>query len=199
MNNHEPTFKSIFGVSWNALPPVMQKHYANRPYCDDVVRVDGTLDVMCRGPLKVLAPLLSLMGQIPVRNEANVPVTVNFRSAQNSAAFQYDRIFHFKGRKPYIFQSRMVQIKGNEVVEIMRFGLSWKMHYLWEDNKVILRHDGYALHLFGWFVPLPLSYLLGHGYAEETPVDENTFDMMTNITHPWWGKIYEYKGRFKFR
>ena len=35
------------------------------------------------------------------------------------------------------------------------------------------------------------------GYAEEIAVDDNTFHMNTHISHPWWGKVYEYKGRFK--
>jgi hypothetical protein len=91
----------------------------------------------------------------------------------------------------------MLQIKGNEVIEIMRFGLGWKMRYSWDGEKVILAHCGYALNLFGHFIPLPLTILLGAGYAEEHAIDDNTFEMLTHITHPWWGKIYEYKGRFE--
>ncbi|QKK05237.1 MAG: DUF4166 domain-containing protein [Pseudomonadota bacterium] len=53
------------------------------------------------------------------------------------------------------------------------------------------------LRLFGHFIPVPLTMLMGKGYAEEIAVDDERFDMIVNITHPWWGKIYEYKGRFK--
>jgi hypothetical protein len=38
---------------------------------------------------------------------------------------------------------------------------------------------------------------MGAGYAEEHPIDDHSFDMQTHITHPWWGKVYEYKGRFE--
>jgi hypothetical protein len=41
--------------------------------------------------------------------------------------------------------------------------------------------------------------ILGSGYAEESAVDHNTFDMIVTISHPWWGKIYEYKGQFKIK
>lgn len=193
----EPIFKSIFGKSWDALPTVMQKHYANRPYTDDVTIVEGTLDVMCKRPLLWMAPLMKLMGQIPAHNEKNVPVTVCFQSDKASQAFHFNRTFNFKDAKPYSFRSRMLQIRDNEVIEIMRFGLGWKMLYLWDAEKVILKHRGYALHLFGFFIPVPLTLLMGKGYAEETPVDDETFDMITHITHPWWGRVYEYKGRFK--
>ncbi len=199
MTNKEPIFKSIFGDQWNKLPPVMLKHYSNRPYGDDETIVEGKLDVMCAGPIRLLAPVLNLMGQIPAHNEKNVPVTVHFKSTEKSKAFHFQRVFKFGEAKPYIFRSRMVQIKNNEVMEIMRFGLAWKLHYLWDGEKVILKHRGYALCLFGLSIPLPLTFLLGEGYAEEVAVDENRFDMITHITHPWWGKIYEYKGRFEVK
>ena len=193
----EPTFKSIFGPSWDDLPPVMKKHYANRPYTDDLTIVEGTLDVMCRGPMRALSPLMKLMGQVPTHNEKNVPVTVKFQSERDTKAFAFNRIFNFRYAQPYTFYSRMMQIQENEVIEIMRFGLGWKMLYSWDGHKVVLRHRGYALRILGHFIPVPLTLMLGEGYAEEIPVDDNTFDMLTHITHPLWGKIYEYKGRFE--
>jgi hypothetical protein len=193
----EQTFKAIFGDTWDKLPPVMHKHYANRPYTDDVTIAEGALDVMCKPPLLWFASLMKLMGQIPARNEKNVPVTVRFQSDKNSRSFHFNRTFNFKSAKPYAFRSRMLQIRNNEVIEVMRFGLGWKMLYLWDGKKVVLQHRGYTLQLFGCLIPVPLTLLMGEGYAEEIPVDDETFDMMTHIVHPWWGKIYEYKGRFK--
>lgn len=195
----EPIFKGIFGDSWDGLPPVMHKHYANRPYSDNETIVEGTLDVMCAGPIKLLAPLMKLMGQIPARNEKDVPVKVRFQSDKNTNVFHLNRTFNFKNDKPYVFHSRMMQIKDNEVIEIMRFGLGWKMLYRWDGEKVVLQHRGYALRFFGYSIPIPLTCLMGKGYAEERAIDDNTFEMITHITHPWWGKIYEYKGRFEVK
>lgn len=194
---NKPIFKSIFGESWYELPPVMIKHYSTRPYTQEHTTVSGVLDVMCKPPLLWLSPIMKLLGQIPTYNQINVPVTVHFQSDINTKAFHFNRIFNFSNGKQYKFQSRMLQISGNEVIEIMRFGLGWKMSYAWDGKKVVLSHKGYALCLFGHFVSLPLTMLVGAGYAEEHPVDDNSFDMVTHITHPWWGKIYEYKGRFE--
>lgn len=194
---NEPIFKSIFGDAWNELPLVMKRHYSNRPYTQDLTTVNGVLDVICKPPLLYMSPLMKLLGQIPTFNETNVPVTVHFQSDLNSKSFYFNRIFHFANAKPYRFKSRMLQIKDDEVIEIMRFGLGWKLQYAWDGKKVILSHRGYALNLFGHLIPLPLTLLMGAGYAEERPVDDNTFDMETHITHPWWGKMYEYKGRFE--
>lgn len=193
----EPAFKSIFGKDWDNLPPVMQKHYTNHPYATDVTTVEGRLDIYCKPPLLLLSPLMRLLGQIPTFNLNNVPVTVRFKSDLNSKAFHLNRRFNFSDRTPYIFNSRMLQMKDNEVVEIMKFGLSWKMKYSWDGEKVFLSHNGYAIEIFGHLIPLPLTFFIGAGNATEYPVDDNTFDMEVNITHPWWGNIYGYKGRFE--
>jgi len=194
----DPIFKSVFCASWDKLPPVLKKHYANRPYTDDETTVEGTLDVACNQPLKFLAPLLRLMGQVPAINERDVPVTVKFRSDKGSRSFHFDRRFHFAGAKPYVFRSYMIPVNGNKVIEVMRFGFGWKMTYRWDGKNVILEHVGYVTRVFGIWLPLPMTMILGAGYAEETAVDDDTFEMITHITHPWWGRVYEYRGRFKF-
>jgi len=195
----EPIFKGIFGNSWNELPPVMHRHYLNRPYSDDVNTVEGVLDVMCAGPLKLLSPLFWVLGGIPPQNESNVPVTVRFESSKDTKEFIFKRVFNFKNRKPYHFKSRMIQIVDNEVIEIMRFGVGWRMTVHWEEGYTKLKHKGYVLRLLGHFIPIPLTMLLGEGNAWEKAVDESSFDMQVEITHPWWGKIYGYKGRFWMR
>lgn len=195
----EPTFKSIFGDTWKHLPLVIQKHYSIRPYSDDITTAVGTLDIMCTGPIKYFSTLFWLMGSIPPHNEKDVPVTVHFKSDQHTKYFHFVRTFYFKNRKTYQFRSRMIQTTENEVIEIMRFGFGWKMQYLWEDSRVKLKHKGYVLKIFGHFVPLPLTVLMGEGNAEETVIDDHNFKMFTDITHPKWGKIYEYKGCFEIK
>ncbi len=194
---NEPTFKAVFSKEWDALPPVMKKHYANHPYSTNVTTVEGNLEVYCKPPLSWLAPVMRLLGQIPAVNEKGVPVTVRFESDVNSKSFHFNRVFHFANGKPYVFHSRMLPIKDNEVVEIMKFGLAWKMLYSWDGEKVILAHKGYAIQIFGHLIPLPLTLLMGAGNAREYPVDDNTFAMEVSITHPWWDEMYGYKGHFE--
>lgn len=195
-NKKSPIFQSIFSDSWTDLPPVMHKHYANRSYTDDVTIVQGVMDIQCSGPIKLFAPLLRFMGSVPPFNETNVPVVVSFESEPASKAFHFKREFQFKNTKPYHFNSYMLQ-HGNEVIEIMRLGMVWRSSYVWEKDRVKLKHKGYAIRLFGLLIPLPLTWLLGEANAEEVPVDDTIFDMRVEMTHPLWGRIYEYKGRFE--
>lgn len=193
-DREKPIFQPIFGEGWQKLPPVMLKHYANRPYSSDISTVEGELDVMCKWYIQ---PFFRLLGTVPGYNEKNVPVTVNFTSQPNNAGFGFERIFHFKNHKPFHFHSRMYQISGSEVMELMKYGICWHSNYFWDDSKIVLEHKGYSLRAFGINIPLPITCLIGRGDAYEIPVDDNTFDMCVNITHPLLGNIYEYKGQFK--
>lgn len=198
MNNlvdkEKPIFQLIFGDGWSKLPPVMLKHYANRPYSNDISTVEGHLDVMCKWYIQ---PLFCLLGTVPAYNEKNVSVTVNFTSQQNNSGFGFERVFYFKNRKPFHFRSCMYQVSGNEVMERMKYGICWHSSYSWDGKQVVLAHKGYSLRIFGINIPLPITWLIGRGDAYEIPIDDNTFGMCVNITHPLLGNIYEYKGQFK--
>lgn len=192
----EPIFKSIFGNAWEALPPAIHKHYANRPYSEDVIIAKGHLDITLSPMARLLSPLFRFFGTLVPYSGENIPVTVYFRSNKHSSAFHFDRHFFFPGKEPCYFRSRMEQIQGNNIVEFMRFGLGWRMHTLWDGKKVILQHQSYVLKFLGALIPLPLSFLVGKGYAEEEAVSDNAFRMQMQLTHPVFGTIFAYKGVF---
>ncbi|MCB2081949.1 MAG: DUF4166 domain-containing protein [Hyphomicrobiales bacterium] len=197
MNKDTPTFKAIFGHQWNALPPVMRIHYQNRPFSDDVLTVEGIMNVERSWLAVMFSPLFQLIGTLVPHQAKNVPVTVHYRSEKNSARFCFDRTFHFTDRAPHHFFSRMLQIKDNIVVEFMRFGIGWRIRYEWDGEKVMLHHAGYVWKLFRALIPLPIEWVLGTAYAEEVPLSENRFYMKMEIMHPLFGKVYGYDGEFR--
>lgn len=200
IDNHHlgdrPTFEAVFGSSWEQLPVVMKKHYANRPYSRDRTIVDGTMNVECRWPLKLARPFYRLLGSVPLVTEYAVRCTVHFDSFPNSRAFGFHRHFWFVRRRYYSFRSRMLPVGGDKVIEIMRFGFCWCMRYQWRDNKVMLIHDGYGLFWFNRLFSLPITWLVGRGDAEEVALDDDRFAMKVAITHPLFGEMYSYSGTF---
>jgi hypothetical protein len=199
MSNHQPIFSSIFGKAWEKLPAVFLKHYANRPFSDDVVVVEGTMAVEMSWLASLFAPLLRLSGALVPIAGRDIPVTVTFRSEADSQAFCFDREFRFPGREPYHFRSTMVPMGGDEVIEWMPIGLGWRAAFSWADEQVHLTHRGYAVRLFGRVFPLPLDFLLGRGEAYEEAIDDSTFRMAMTIRHAWFGKVYGYSGTFRIR
>ena len=193
----EPIFQSVFGESWEKIAPVIGRRYANRPYTEDKVTVEGTLDVMCSGPVRVLAPLLWLLRTVPPMNVKEVPVSVNFHSNPHSKEVAFDRVFRFEKRGAYYLRTRMIQIKANDIMEILNYGICWLATCSWINDKVVMRHKGYALKLMGHSVVLPITFLFGEVEGEETPIDDETFHTRVTIKHPWFGVVYEYKGLLK--
>lgn len=189
----DPLFRIVFGENWDNLPPVMRKHYAIRPFSEDRGQVEGYLDIKTSPLVRLLS---KMTGMLLSQSGENVPVTVTFRS-DSSGAFHFERCFHFPDTGDETFHSRMVWLKDNILVEFMRFGIGWKLAYEWDGQKVILEHRGYVWRLFGMMLPLPLSLILGKGYAEETPLTDDSFAMWTHARHPLWGKTFGYSGQFQ--
>lgn len=192
-----PIFASIFGASWRDLPAVMKSHYRIRENSDDTVVVDGKLDVKVGWITGLLA---RLSGVLVAHSGNDVPVTVTFRSGhgpKDGRAFYFDRAFAYPKHGIKHFRSRMLPIGGNELIEIMRFGIAWKLAYRWDGQKVILEHRGYVLRVGQRMIPLPLEWIIGRGYAEEHPESNDSFSMFTYALHPWFGKTFAYSGHFK--
>lgn len=195
MNKDQPIFKSVFGEKWEHLPPVMRKHYINRPYSKDVVTVEGKMDIDCSGIMTLLFPFFKLFKLLVPYKGKGIPVTVYFRSHPNSSAFYFDRTFYIPDKKPYHFRSYMLPIRDNIVVEVMRFGIGWRTIYSYDGKKIFLKHHGYVWKIFGFLIPLPLNFILGKVHTEKEATSENSFHMKMEITHPLFGK-YTYGGQF---
>jgi len=192
-----PTFRPIFGDTWGDLPPVMHKHYANRPFTGDEVIVEGLMEVKIHWLVKLFAPLFAISKTLVPKAGKNVKVSVKFKSRQDSNLFCFDREFSFDDGKDYRFFSRMEPIGGNEVVEWTASGLGWRATYSYENNRVILRHRGYCIKLFGARIALPLTPLFGSANAEEWVISDSEFGMFMNIKHLLFGELYSYGGTFE--
>jgi len=192
-----PIFAAVFAGQWEALPPALKAHYANRPFTRDRVTVEGTLDVEMHPLLRRLSWLIKATGMLTPYEGKAVPVTVHFHSEPDSDAFVFKRIFRFAGHESVVFRSRMVSKRPHSVTEYMATGIGWRALYDFHDGRVRLRHDGYALKLFGLDIPLPVTWLAGRGDAWEEATGEDSFRMYMDLRHPLLGKLYSYGGTFR--
>ena len=168
-------------------------------YNDQQRQVKGHLVVKTFGLFKLLRPIYRLLGGLPLVTAENVPVTVQFKTTSADNGFQFNRTFAFHNNKPYAFNSVMFPVKNNEFYEVMRFGVSWRFTLSFEGgNKIVYQHRGFGFRLFNTFLPLPVTALMGKGAGEEVMVDDDSFDMRITFTHPLFGLLYTYYGRFTF-
>ncbi len=197
MQNNQPIFKPIFGDSWDELPPPLKRHYANRPYSDDVVELNGAMDITMSALSRLMKPLFRLFGALVPYEGENIPTTVYSKSEKNTKDYILERHFNVPNHKPYIFRSRFMHIKDSDVIELMKFGIGWRSDYIYDGKRVLLLHKGYYWRICGLLIPIPLTLLLGKGDAWEEAIDDNHFRMYMTITHPLFGKTFEYKGEFE--
>jgi len=192
-----PIFAEVFADQWDRLPTVMRLHYANRPFSEDRVTVEGALTIRIHPLMKPFAPLMAAMGMLTPWAGEDVPCSVQFLSQPDGNAFIFDRRFQFPGRKSYQFRSELIAKGAHDVVEYMRCGVGWRSAYSFEDGRVVLSHKGYVLRLFGVDIPLPgAGLIIGRGEAFEVPAGETSFAMFMGLRHPLFGRLYSYEGEF---
>lgn len=198
MNKKEQIFKSVFGPSWDTLPPVFQKRYINHPYSKDVITVEGKMDISFSKAMSYLMPFFKLFHILVPYKGKNIPVKVDFCSQLHSDVVCLNRKFYFPNKAPYEFNSRMHIIKNNDVVEFMSFGIGWRTHYFYDGQKIVMQHKGYVWRIGGLIIPLPLAIFIGTGHAEEEMIDDNSYRITMTMSHPLFGTMYSYSGNFTF-
>jgi len=198
MNKTEQVFKSVFGSTWDKLPPVFQKRYRNRPYSNDITTVEGKMDIHYSKMMSCLIPFFRLFRVLVPYKGRNISVKVDFCSQLDSDVVCFRRKFYFPGKPLYEFNSSMHVIKNHDVIERMSFGMSWRMHYFYDGKKVVMQHKAYVWRVFGFNIPMPLGILIGTGHAEEEMIDDNTYKVTMTMSHPLFGILYSYSGRFTF-
>lgn len=198
MNKQQQIFKSTFGSAWDKLPLVFQKRYMNRSYSNDMITVDGKMDIHFSKIMSCLVPFFRLFHVLVPYQGKNIPVKVDFRSEINSDGVYLDRKFYFPGKSPYAFNSCMQVIKDSDVVKRMSFGMGWRTHYFYDGKKVVMQHKGYVWRVFGLNIPIPLEIFVGKGHAEEEVIDDNSYRVTMTMIHPWFGMMYSYSGNFTF-
>ena len=195
----EQTFKSIFGAAWRTIPPVFQKRYINRAFSNDISIIEGTMDIHYSKLMSWVIPAFRLLRILAPYKGNNVPVKVSIRSQIDSDAICLDRKFYFTKKRPYEFNARLQMIGSNDVIELMRFGLSWRNHYFYDGKKVVMQHKGYLWRVLGFNIPLPLEIILGRGHAEEIAIDDDTYNLTITMTHALLGPIYRCSGEMKIK
>lgn len=194
--NRGPIFEPVFGDDWQSLPSVMRQHYINKPFSNDQCWCKGTMTMWAPWWVRLFAPLMRLVTGTPLVNQQNFPTRVDFKSEENGPALQYIRSFHLSGDKPVIFRSRMLPLGGRRVAEIMKSRLCWLSDFIWQDERITLKHAGYGFFIFGKVITLPLTWMMGSVNAAEIPTSDNSFDLEITVQHPLFGKLYDYSGSF---
>ncbi|WP_025897155.1 DUF4166 domain-containing protein [Sneathiella glossodoripedis] len=190
-------FRSILGADWEQLPPALKLHYKNKAFSSEVTKMQGHLTVHTSLYSKFLSPAFRIVGALVPKSGTKIPVTVYARSNPHNANYILDREFNYLDGTKLRFRSSLEASGHNQLTEFMRFGIGWRSSFSWDGEHIRLLHLGYVLRLFRLNIPLPVSWVIGKGYAYEKPISDTEFKMYMEIRHFLFGKIYGYDGRFR--
>jgi hypothetical protein len=178
------------GDAWDRLPPSLQAHHLPGTTVDF-----GAMDVSFPAFMQPVLFLLSRLGALVHRRGLAVQTTVE--KSDHGDRQLWHRTLRYADGQTLRFNSAWTLSADGHVVEFVNpwlalemqpFVVGDRLHY--RGLQFIVRLGRKALHIPEWLG-------LGHTTIEEWALDEDHFAMDFRMTHPLFGQVFRYAGKFK--
>ncbi len=196
----EPIVKRALGPDWERLPEILRRNFSPCPGADCEVRLRGVMHEISYSRIGGLFiwPGRAFGALVPYEGR-DVGIRIDIRTHARDPRFMYWQRVHFFEESPeFIFASRMEYLGGNEFIERVRAGLGMRMKASIAHDVLKFEAVCYQWDLFGLCIRLPNWLLMGTGIILERQTGPDEFEMHFEITHPWWGRTFTYRGVFAF-
>ncbi len=189
--------RQALGEQWQRLHPAVRRHYD--------IRADGVAHLQLRGIMyevdhaTIIKPFMwvgRLFGALVPYRGRNLPVKVINTARPGRSTLFWERHFHFPGREPFRFVSRMENGKGNEIIEYVRYNLGIRMAMSERDGALCYESRGYRWDLGPLKLHIPDWLILGRATIVERGLDAQTIELRFDINHPVFGHTFTYSGSF---
>jgi hypothetical protein len=193
-----PVIRKALGNQWQHLGKVVRQHYDISPGTDSDMLIEGIMGEVYHS---AIAKLFLIPGRlfgalVPYRGK-QIPTQVrNWTLSDNDKAMFWHRTLQFPAHSPIIFRSRMEHVRGNEIIEFVRFGMGIRMLLSVRDAALVYESVGYVWKIGGVSLPIPGWAILGNAVIIERPLSDKEFDIDFIIRHPLFGRTFAYSGRF---
>lgn len=196
---NQPPVKHALGAAWDRLHPVIRRQHDLTPGTDAEVIMTGTLYEIYHSRIaKLFVYPARLFGALVQYRGYDVHTSVrNWTRADDPHHVFWERSFHFPGREPVSFASRMAYLGGNEVAEYVQSGLGMRMRLSVRDGMLMYQGTGYRWDFYSMSVHLPSWLILGRGDICQSGLSDETFSMAFRMCHPLYGRTFAYSGEFR--
>lgn len=178
------------GDDWRLLPPALQAHYRFGRTIDS-----GSMDIEYPRFMQAYLSLLRLVGALIDRSGRQVATVVE-KSVVGDRQY-WRRTMRYSDGKTIRFNSFWVHAGGNEVIEFVNSALGLQMAVHVAEGRLHYRGVCFVAKLGRWLLPIPEWLVLGHTTIVEEATDETHFVMDFRLTHPWFGQLFRYSGKFE--
>jgi hypothetical protein len=182
--------QNALGADWDTLPPALQTHYRFGKTTDR-----GHMDIEYPRFMQPYLTLLRLVGALINRSGRQVSTVVE-KSVVGERQY-WRRTITWPDGKVVHFNSFWVYAGGRQMIEFVNPVLGLQMTVHVEDGKLHYRGVRFVAKLGRWLLPIPEWMVLGHTTIVEYAIDETHFAMDFRLTHPWFGQVFRYAGKFK--
>lgn len=182
--------QQALGDDWHKLPPALQAHYRTGKMTET-----GSLDIYFPPLMQPYLSFLRLFGTLLNRRGKNVTTLVE---KYDQGRRQYwKRTVTYPDGKVMFFKSYLESAGGNRLTEFVNPVLGLKTSVKVVNEQ--LHYEGVSLivNLGILTLPIPEWLVLGHTLIVEEAIDENHFQMDFRLTHPWFGELFRYAGKFE--
>lgn len=177
------------GDDWHKLPPALQAHYRFGSTTDT-----GHMDIEYPRRMQGLLSVLRLVGALVNRDGKRIATTVH-KSVVNDRQY-WRRTIVYPDGKTICFNSFWVAADDGHLIEFVNPLLGLQMAPYVVDNQLHYRGIRFVLKLGPLRLPIPEWLALGHTTIVEKAIDEQHFEMDFRLTHPLFGQLFRYSGKF---
>lgn len=178
------------GADWEKLPPALQAHYQFGKTIDT-----GHMNVEYPRFMQPLLSILRIVGALVNRSGRDVVTVVNKHVVGDRQYWR--RTLTYPDGKVVYFNSFWIYAGQGQVVEFVNPVLGLQMAPSVTGGRLHYRGVRFVAKLGPLMLPIPEWLVLGHTSIIEEAIDETHFVMDFRLTHPLFGEVFRYSGKFQ--
>lgn len=182
--------QQALGADWDKLPPALQAHYRFGTTTDT-----GRMDIEYPRFMQPFLSVLRVFGALVNRRGQQVSTVVE-KSVVGERQHWRRTITYPDGRVIY-FDSFWISAGHGQVIEFVNPVLGLQMAPYVTGNRLHYRGVRFVMKLGPVLLPIPEWMVLGHTTIVEEAMDESHFVMDFRLTHPLFGQLFRYSGKFE--
>lgn len=182
--------QQALGADWDKLPPALQAHYRFGTTTDT-----GSMDIEYPRFMQPVWSILRLLGALVDRQGKSVTTIVEKRVVGERQIWR--RTITYPDGQIVRFDSFWVAAGNAEVIEFVNPVLGLQMAPYVVGEKLHYRGVRFVAKLGPVSIPIPEWLVLGHATIIEEALDDTHFAMDFRLTHPLFGQLFRYSGKFE--
>lgn len=181
--------QQALGADWDELPPALQAHYQFGTTIDT-----GHMNIEYPRFMQAFLSVLRLFGALVNRKGHDVATVVNKRVIGERQYWR--RTLTYPDGKKIHFNSFWVSAGDGHLIEFVNPVLGLQMAPYVTGSRLHYRGVRFVAKLGPLMLSIPEWLVLGHTTIVEEAIDDDHFAMDFRLTHPLFGEVFRYAGRF---